>query len=255
MGRQNQGEKAPVTILYVQGGERNIDVSAYGSSTLLLPKGQELEYQGKRYKTDTDGMFITRADKELVSYNEDGYDASHIYPSRVGTVSEVITIDISKNFYDIKDSTIPDTLDYSQCRIAGEKATIIFQSGKEFDLEQTDDELTGYIHAERRFKIVPREIDGIIMPDTTFKPSVGDTYAIFNISLPDAYVCDNPTKSGASWEMFKEAVRYMYERKTSLLQESWMVCGQRKDGWKSVVSYNLAVISNLPTPNFNPMAS
>ncbi|RHJ75705.1 hypothetical protein [Parabacteroides sp. AM08-6] len=231
VGRQNQGEKAPVTILYVQGGERNIDVSAYGSSTLLLPKGQELEYQGKRYKTDTDGMFITRADKELVSYNEDGYDASHIYPSRVGTVSEVITIDISKNFYDIKDSTIPDTLDYSQCRIAGEKATIIFQSGiltgKEFDLEQTDDELTGYIHAERRFKIVPREIDGIIMPDTTFKPSVGDTYAIFNISLPDAYVCDNPTKSGASWEMFKEAVRYMYENE----EENFTFTGELDGMW------------------------
>ncbi|RHO68313.1 hypothetical protein DW083_16030 [Parabacteroides sp. AF48-14] len=112
-------------------------------------------------------------------------------------------VDAEKNFYDIKDNTIPDVLDYSQCRIAGEKATIIFQSGimtgKEFDLEQTDDALTGYVHTERRFKIVPQEIDGTIMPNETFKPAVGDTYAIFNISLPDAYVCDNKSKSGASW--------------------------------------------------------
>ncbi|RHR61676.1 hypothetical protein [Parabacteroides sp. AF17-28] len=215
VARQNQGEKVPVSILYVQGGDRNIDVSAYGSSTLLLPKGQEIEYEGRRYKTDADGMFITRADRELTTYNEDGYDAANIYPSRVGTISEVIAVDATKNFYDFKDNTIPDALDYSQCRIAGEKATIIFQSGimtgKEFDLEQTDDALTGYIHAERRFKIRPQEIDGTIMPNDTFKPAVGDTYAIFHISLPSAYVCDNTTQTGASWDMFREAVKYLYE--------------------------------------------
>lgn len=214
-GRQTQGEKAPVTILYVQGGERNIDVSAYGSSTLLLPKNQILEYQGRKYKTDQDGMFITRADRDLVDYSEDSYDASNIYPSRVGTVSEVIAVDPEKNIYNIKDSSIPAALDYSQCRIAGEKATIIFQSGiltsKEFDLEQTDDALTGYIHAERRFKIVPQDIDGTTMPNETSKPAVGDKYAIFKISLPDAYVCDNISQSGASWDMFREAVRYMFE--------------------------------------------
>ena len=87
VARQNQGEKAPVTILYVQGGDRNIDSSQYGSTSLLLPKDQELEYQGRRYKTDADGMFITRADRELTTYNEDGYDATNIHPSRVGKLS------------------------------------------------------------------------------------------------------------------------------------------------------------------------
>ena len=231
LGRQNQGEKAPVTILYVQGGDRNIDVAAYGSSILLLPKSQELEYQGRRYKTDADGMFITRADHELTTYNEDGYDATNIYPSRVGTISEVITVDAEKNFYDIKDDTIPDALDYTQCRIAGEKATIIFQSGimtgKEFDLEQTNDALTGYMHAERRFKIFPQEIDGTTMPNDTFKPAVGDTYEIFNISLPDAYVCDDTTKSGASWDMFREAVRYMYENE----EENFTFTGELDGIW------------------------
>lgn len=91
VGRANQGDNLPVEILYVQGGERNIDYSAYGSQTLLLPKSQELEYQGRRYKTDKDGMYVTRADKPLSSYNEDSYDASDIYPSRVGTVSKTDT--------------------------------------------------------------------------------------------------------------------------------------------------------------------
>ncbi|SEF85908.1 NHL repeat-containing protein [Parabacteroides chinchillae] len=231
VARQNQGDKAPVTILYVQGGDRNIDSTKYGSGSLLLPKSQELEYQGRLYKTDADGMYITRADRELTVYNEDGYDATNIYPSRVGTISEVITVDKDKNFYDIKDNTIPDALDYSKCRIAGEKVTIIFQSGimagKEFDIEQTDKELTGYIHAERRFKIVPQEIDGTIMPDETFKPSVGDTYAIFNISLPDAYVCDNVTKTGASWDMFREAVQYMFENE----EENFTFTGELDSMW------------------------
>lgn len=215
VGRKVQGDKAPVSILYVQGGERNIDATAYGSRTLLLPKSQELEYEGRRYRTDKDGMYITRADRELPNHNEDSYDASHVYPSRVGTVSAVVEVDPENNLYDIIDDSIPDDLDFSQCRIPGETATIIFQSGtltgEEFDIEQTQDALTGYVHAERRFKLVPTEKEGGVIPNANRKPAVGDTYAVFNISLPEAYVCDDETRTGASWEMFRESVRYLYE--------------------------------------------
>lgn len=229
VGRKNQGDKSPVSILYVQGGERNIDPATYGSDTLLLPKSQELVYEGRRYKTDKDGMYITRADRPLPNHNEDSYDASHIYPSRVGTVSEVIAVDAAKNLYDIKDSSIPDNLDYSQCRIPGEKATIIFQSGvltgEEFDIEQTDDALTGYVHAERRFKLVPVEKTGGVIPNENRRPAVGDTYAVFNISLPAAYVCDDATQSGASWEMFREGARCLYEH-----EEETFTFGGELDG-------------------------
>ena len=231
VGRQNQGDRAPVTILYVQGGERNIDASTYGSSTLLLPKSQELEYEGRRYKTDADGLYITRADRELTRRSEDSLDASDIYPSRVGTVSEVIAVDAANHLYDIKDSSIPDSLDYSQCRIAGERATLIFQSGvlagEEFDIEQTDEELTGYVHAERRFKLVPVEKEGGVIPNENRKPSVGDTYAVFNISLPAAYVCDNASKSGASWDMFREGVRCLYEKE----EETFTFSGELDGIW------------------------
>ena len=218
-GRANQGDKSPVTVLYVQGGERNIDFSKYGSRSLLLPILQDLEYEGRHYRTDEYGMCITRSDIPLESISEDSLDCSDIYPKRVGVISEVITVDKDKNFYDFIDVEIPDNLDYSQCRIAGEKATIIFQSGilagKEFDIEQTDDSLTGYIHQERRFKLVPQDIDGVMMPNETYKPSKNDTYAVFNISLPDAYTCDNVSKTGASWDMFRDAVRYFYEHEES----------------------------------------
>lgn len=231
IGRKIQGDKSPVSILYVQGGERNIDPATYHSETLLLPKAQELEYDGRRYKTDADGMFVTRADRELPNKNEDSYDASHIYPSRVGTVSEVIAVDAGNNLYDFKDSSIPDNLNYSDCRIVGEKATVIFQSGvltgEEFDIEQTDDDLTGYIHSERRFKLVPVEKNGGTIPNANRKPAVGDKYAVFNISLPEAYVCDNASKSGASWDMFREAARYLREHE----EEAFTFTGELDGIW------------------------
>lgn len=214
VGRANQGGNLPVEILYVQGGERNIDYSVYGSQTLLLPKSQELEYQGRRYKTDKDGMYVTRADRPLSSYNEDSYDASDIYPSRVGTVSETDTEsgeDTDGNdvtFYDFYDSSIPDNLNFEDCLIAGQTMTVIFQTGRlagrEFDVK--------YIHDGRKFEIISSEQDGMTLPNASLYPEVGDKYAIFNISLPAAYVCDNATKTGASWDMFREAVRCLYER-------------------------------------------
>lgn len=214
VGRANQGDNLPVEILYVQGGERNIDYSAYGSQTLLLPKSQELEYQGRRYKTDPDGMYVTRADRPLSSYNEDSYDTSDIYPSRVGTVSKTDTEpgeDTDGNdvtFYDFYDSSIPDNLNFEDCLIAGQSMTVIFQTGRlagrEFDVK--------YVHDGRKFEIVPAEQDGMDLPNSSLYPEVGDKYAVFNISLPAAYVCDNATKTGASWDMFREAVRYLYER-------------------------------------------
>lgn len=214
VGRANQGGNLPVEILYVQGGERNIDYSAYGSQTLLLPKSQELEYQGRRYKTDKDGMYVTRADRPLSSYNEDSYDASDIYPSRVGTVSETDTEpgeDTDGNdvtFYNFYDSSVPANLNFEDCLIAGQTMTVIFQTGRlagrEFDVK--------YVHDGRKFEIVSSEQDGMTLPNASLYPEVGDKYAVFNISLPAAYVCDNATKTGASWDMFREAVRYLYER-------------------------------------------
>lgn len=243
VGRTVQGDKRPVTMLYVQGGDRNIDhktyySDTYKSETLLLPMDQTLLYEGRTYKTDAYGMYITRADQPLTVVSEDSYDGSAFYPSRVGEVTTVETeqgTDDEGNavtFYDIMDQTIPDDLDFSACTIKEEKVTIIFQSGmltgKEFELT-TDQEgnLTGYVHAQRRFRLVPNDTEGGRMPNETFCPQPGDTYAVFHISLPDAYVCHNPTQGGASWEMFREAVRYMYENE----EEKFSFTGELDGIW------------------------
>lgn len=209
LGRSNKDGNRPVTILYVQGGEQNIDFSKYGSKELLLPKNQRLEYEGRAYVSDAEGLYIKRADTTLTDVQEDSLDCSHISPKRVGSVSNVVVSDKEKNFYDFIDSSIPDDLNFEDYVIEGNNMTVIFQSGmlagsnKEFEVK--------YVHKERKFLITPQEIDGQIMPNDIYKPNMGDKYAVFGIQLPDAYICNNLTKEGASWDMFREAAKYLYE--------------------------------------------
>lgn len=221
VGRSSISDEKPVKRLYVQGGDKNIDRTAYGSKELLLPKSQTLVYEGRTYKVDADGFYIERYDVVSDAVKEDSIDLSEIYPSRIGEVSEVVSVKPEKNFYDIVDSSIPNSLDYNNYLIEGETMTIIFQSGmlagdgKEFEVKYYHDAKgtagTSDYKKGRRFEIVPQEIDGQIMPNETFKPVAGDTYAIFGCSLPDEYICDNNSKTGASWDMFREAARYLYE--------------------------------------------
>lgn len=209
LGRSNKDGNRPVTILYVQGGEQNIDFGKYGSKELLLPKNQRLEYEGRAYVSDAEGLYIKRADTTLTDVQEDSLDCSHISPKRVGSVSNVVVSDKEKNFYDFIDSSIPDDLNFEDYVIEGNNMTVIFQSGmlagsnKEFEVK--------YVHKERKFLITPQEIDGQIMPNDIYKPDLGDKYAVFGIQLPDAYICNNSTKEGASWDMFREAAKYLYE--------------------------------------------
>lgn len=219
VGRNNDDQKAGFNVLYVQGGERNIDRSKYGSKELLLPKSKEYTYEGITYVTDANGLSITQKGVAINNRKEESLDCSHIYPQRVGTVSEVIEVDTEKHFYDFKDSSIPTDLDFSQCRMNGEKITIQFNSGmlsgREFEIQQEEDSMSGYVHAERRFKLVPKKEDGYTMPNDTFKPAVGDKYAVFGMMMPNAYISDDATKTGASWEMFKEACKHFYENHQS----------------------------------------
>lgn len=253
VGRTTETGSRPVEILFVQGGSQNIDRSKYGSAELLLPKSQTLEYEGRTYISDADGYSIRRQDKAILYNNEDSLDCSEIYPSRVGKVTKVEVIDEANNFYDIIDNTIPENLNYNDYLIEGENMTIIFQSGmlagddKAFELK--------YNHAERRFEIVPQEIDGLTMPGGVYIPHEGDTYAIFGCMLPDAYICNNATKTGASWDMFREAARYLYENEDTKftfsgeLQGMWAKRNWLKVGGKLVVGGYVLFTDNQFAPD------
>ena len=214
VGVGRESGNIPPEIILVETTDRNIDYSTYRAKNLLLPKSKTLVYEGRTYKTDADGSCVMRADKELTTAKEDSLDCTEIYPSRVGTVSAVLEVNKENNFYDFVDEDIPQELNFEDCLIAGENMTVIFQTGmltgKEFEVK--------YIHEEkdkktgRRFEIVPQEINGITMPEPeVWRPKAGDTYAVFGIQLPNAYICNDTTQTGASWEVFKEAAKYLYE--------------------------------------------
>lgn len=227
-GVGREAGEVPPEIILVETTDRNIDYSKYGAKELLLPKNQTIRFDGEHfegetgfdasaarsYKTDEYGTTVMRADRELVTAKEDSLDCTGIYPSRVGTVSGVVLVDAKNHFYDFIDQDIPEALDFEKCLIVGENMTVIFQTGmlagREFEVKYYHEPKDG--KKSRRFELVPQEIDGIMMlGGDVWVPKVGDKYAVFGIQLPEAYICDNATKTGASWDVFKEAAKYLYE--------------------------------------------
>ena len=213
-------EQSRITRLYVQGGERNIDRSKYGNKELLLPKSQEYIYEGVTFLSDDKGLSIAIKNAQNNGFiNEQSLDLSHIYPKRKGRVSAVFEVDHDKHFYDFTDTSIPEALNFSDLQIKGEKMLIYFESGmlsgREFEISRYEHS-SGYNHNARHFEIVPKEEDGVTMPNDIFKPAIGDEYSVYNMQMPNAYICDDNTKTGASWEMMKEACKYLYENRADL---------------------------------------
>lgn len=201
----NDSEKSPVGKLFIQGTERNIDPTKYGAKSLHLPKGRNLAYEGRTYVVSADGQSLSVSGLSTDGRKEDSFDGTNIYPQRVGVVSSVVVTPDGN--YDIIDKD--NNVDYSQYRIAGEKATITFQTGRlagrTFDIAQDKDVLK-YDHATKRFQLVSVEEDGMKLPEPkVFYPAVGDKYAVFGVRLPDEYI----TK--AETELLNASVRYFHE--------------------------------------------
>lgn len=226
VSRRNYADEKVLVRMFAQGGERNIDPSKYGSKTLLMPRGREVKFdgsyfqgelgyndkRGKTYWVSADGMSVRGSNNAIA---EGSMDCTDIYPQRVGEVTNsVMSGTVEEPLVTIWDDTIPDNLDYSANKIAGEDMVIVFQSGmlagREFKVE--------YYHtgstttAGRRFEIYPQVYDGVTMPSGNFLPNVGDKYAIFGISLPSAYIRDDSTFSGASWDMLRKVLKALVGR-------------------------------------------
>lgn len=222
----NDSEKSPVGKLFIQGTERNIDPTKYGAKSLHLPKGRTLAYEGRTYVVSADGQSLSVSGLSTDGRKEDSFDGANIYPQRVGVVSSVVVT--PNGNYDIVDKDNP--VDYSQYRIAGEKATITFQTGRlagrTFDIAQDKDVLK-YDHATKRFQLVSVEEDGMKLPEPkVFYPAVGDKYAVFGVRLPDEYITKAETELlGASVRYFHEAlqpkVTYKAELDGLYAQKNW----------------------------------
>ncbi|GHT06567.1 hypothetical protein AGMMS49525_14960 [Bacteroidia bacterium] len=199
VGRDNYDSSTAISRLYVQGGDRNIDRTKYaGRDVLCLPANTTITHDGRTYKTDSEGLYLERIDQINDDISEGTLDLSNIYPMREGTVSSVITVDDEKCLYDIIDNSIPNDLDYNDYLIPEEKPTVVFQTGL---LAGMEFEIDRYIHAERRFLLVPVNN----LPKAPLVPQAGDKYAVFNVMLPTTYVTDAENK------MLAEAAAYMHE--------------------------------------------
>lgn len=230
-------EQKPIGKLFVQGGDKNINASTYGNKTLLLPTNQTIWYNGedfveatgnfgapRQYLVDNLGISLKRIGL-LPTDREESIDLSNIYPQRVGEVSSVIVSTFQNSyyqaywqhpsqiepFYDIIDNSIPSSLNYwsSSIRLPGQVLSITFQTG---NLAGRTFDISGYIHSERKFQLVPLNENGVNYPNPTFAPQAGDKYIVFGCALPNSYIRDDVRQSGASWEMLKEAVKYLWER-------------------------------------------
>lgn len=221
--RRNYNDEIPLSRLFVQGGDRNIVFSRYGSKTLMMPKGVTVGYDGEKFSwesgysqskaktftTDSDGASVSLVG--ATSECDGALDCSEIYPKRVGTVSEVIVVDAAKNLYDFVDNTIPLPLDYAECTTS-ETMTVIFQTGalagREFDVAFTKRKADVVVN---RFAIVPATIDEVDMPSASFAPTQGDKYIVFHCSLPQSYINDPDTHTGAEWDVLRKAVAYLWD--------------------------------------------
>lgn len=225
-----EANKFPIGRLFVISGERNIDRATYardrrpeGASTLLLPKSQTITIDSVSYQTDERGEYISLAEADTLSRGEEAYDASDIYPHRLGVVSQVFTIPYQDKetgqelqHYDFTDLTIPETLNFAEHRLPNERAFVTFQSGRlagqSFDIATSKDGALGYNHTERRFRLVSRAELGIRMPEpNTFYPEAGDKYAVFGIRLPQQYIHE------AEQTLLETMAKYLHEHKDARL--------------------------------------
>lgn len=203
-------DKAIITRLWVEGGTTNIK-SGYRdySERLQLPYPQRLN---KKEHTLSDGTVIPAgtdligiADdskryfedaelREMIGSDEDAKDYDHIYPTRTGEITAIVDGDVN--------AFIDSTMDFDLCEkdeegtkylISGVTAKINFITGKlagqQFELVADG----GYIHSEKKFKIIAYTDErGLTIPTTgtneAFRISVGDRYKITDINLPDSYV-------------------------------------------------------------------
>lgn len=201
---RNPAEEQPVGTLYVTGTDRNIDPAKYKSKTLHLPEGATRAVGGRTYTVTSGGRAITVSGSAPDAV-EGAFTDTDIYPSREGVVKTVTIRDKEKAFVDFTDPTIPADLDFEKCLIPGREMKIAFQTGmlagRTFGAK--------YVHKDRRFEIVPEEIDGVLMPSAPFLPKEGDRYGVFEIALPESYILR------AEERLLDSAVQYLEGLETS----------------------------------------
>ena len=179
-------------------------------------------------------------------------DVRYLYNGQYMLFNELISLDdIDWNAVqvDIIDATIGDSgLDYNECQFSNdEPLTVIFQSGmlmgrefnatfvKEPKYRPVIDPETGQVVIDpttgepemvlerpgNRFELSRATIDGVDMPNYTFRPNATmdggvlhqDTFIVVNCWLPQEYVRDYDNFSGAEIDALREAAKFIRDNK------------------------------------------
>ncbi len=249
--RKSANNEPFTRMVYPVTSDRNIYASNYPqqsnahSRTLLLPNfiagiDGDIGYDGEYFNweqgydstsakhflisDDRRSVYLAREGVITIDFNvyagerEDSLDCTEIYPKRVGEVDDIVTTTGADNttiyyFTDADETTLPD---YSQLKPAGSsKLTVVFQdgnlAGREFEVDYLPSGIPNKVPA-KSFRIYSKEEDGYDMPSGTFVPAQGDKYIVFGSELPQEYIANKTTHTGAEWELAKKVIKYLYDR-------------------------------------------
>ncbi len=167
-----------VTRLYAFGGTRNL-THTYGNKRLKLPN-----ING--YIEENTAIFGII--EGVVNFDD-------IYPHREGTVT---TVGNPLEFID-------DAIDFNvnEQLIAGVTAKVTFNTG---DLAGYEFEIASFNNITKQFIIIPYEdTNGLVLPNDTLKPQLGDSYVLHDIQIPQTYI------DTAEQELLTKATDYLHE--------------------------------------------
>lgn len=242
--RTAYNDETPAARVYIQGGERNIFLSEYGSRELKFPKSAVIGYDGQKYEgedgydntkavryvTDDLGQSVAREGGPANGGDDVALDLTHIYPSHTCEVESVQYLYKSETYGSIDElvAAYPELADENAEGwdnvqvdvIVKEDAYLPDYSASELqvpgetrqvvfqsgNLASREFDINDYNHEERRFKLVSEWVDGFRMPaGPVYHPSTGNTFIVVGVSLPSEYVSEAEDKA------LKEAVKYLYE--------------------------------------------
>lgn len=242
--RTAYNDETPAARVYIQGGERNIFLSEYGSRELKFPKSSEIGYDGEkfegedgydstkavRYVTDGMGQSVTREGGPVNGGDDVALDLTHIYPSHTCEVESVEYLYKSGTYGSVDElvAAYPELADENAEGwdnvqvdvVVKEDAYLPDYSANELqvpgetrqvvfqsgNLASREFDINDYDHEERRFKLVSEWVDGFRMPaGPVYHPSTGNKFIVVGVSLPSEYVSEAEDKA------LREAVKYLYE--------------------------------------------
>ena len=192
------------------------------------------------------------------------YDASEIYPMRVGGVNAVRKVNASGElltqnqiyhgaevYYDICDIDSPDLTGLG---VPGETMTVIFQdgmlAGREFEIQTVGEGVNVRPNVSRKtiynadneavqawcIPLCQSDHDGVVMPKAPFEPAAGDHYVVFHCKLPDEYV--SGIAYGAEYRALREMTDWLFRHGADTYTFTGTVDGMwAKRHWAEVEPY------------------